>query len=41
MEHGIKLRPQNINVGERVKKFEYTKIIEELNKARKQIEEIM
>jgi hypothetical protein len=34
---GIKLRPQNINVGERVKKFEYTKIIEELNKARKQI----
>lgn len=35
---GIKLRPQNINIGERVKYLEYTKTMEELSKARKQAE---
>jgi hypothetical protein len=35
---GIKLRPQNINIGEATKKLEYTKTIEELGKAMKQAE---
>jgi hypothetical protein len=35
---GIKLRPQNINIGEATKNLEYTKTIEELGKAMKQAE---